>query len=42
MHKTCRGIAVIASAIGTLVRGVEHAGLDDIFTCGTATAALGL
>ena len=38
VHKACRGIAVIAPAIGTFERGVEHAGLDKVFTGGSAAA----
>lgn len=35
MHKTCRCIAIAASANRTLEGGVEHAGFDDVFTGGT-------
>lgn len=42
MHKTCRGIAVIAPAIGTFEWGVEYAGFDEVFTGGAAAATPGL
>ena len=40
--KTRRSIAVRASTVEIFVRGVEHAGLEDVLTGGTAVTALGL
>lgn len=40
--KTGCSIAVRASAVGTSERGVEHAGLDGVFTGGTTTSAPGM
>ena len=40
MQEVCWRIAEIALAVGAFERGVEHAGLDDVFTGDPATATL--
>ena len=35
MHKTCAHIAVVTSTVGAFERGVQNAGLDEVFTDGS-------
>ena len=39
MHKTCAHIAVVTSTVGAFERGVQNAGLDEVFTDGSTASA---